>query len=322
MSTLDFTTLDVFTSTPYAGNPLAVVKLPASLAPSPTQDQKQAIAREFNLSETLFLHERQAAQPDVPPEWRVDIFLTDMEIPFAGHPVIGAACHVLGELAAAQDKAQTGSEVVRGKFQVKAGTIGLEYNVKNGEANASIPHNVRIHSNRPTSEAVFATQPALQTHLQSSGRTMLQADLVSPVKGMSFLMVKLPSLEALETIKPYSGQLGMELDEGWGFGPFFSLYYVELPSTDGSDEVNLRTRMVNDAFEDPATGSASCGLGAYLSLQRGDKAHTRKYNIVQGVEMGRRSEIGVEVTTTKEGRIDEIHLSGQAVQVMEGRLRY
>jgi hypothetical protein len=57
--TLSFTTLDVFTSTPYSGNPLALIRIPASLASLVTQTQKQLIAQEFNLSETLFLHEPQ-----------------------------------------------------------------------------------------------------------------------------------------------------------------------------------------------------------------------------------------------------------------------
>ncbi|OBR03355.1 Phenazine biosynthesis PhzC/PhzF protein [Colletotrichum higginsianum IMI 349063] len=56
---LDFVTLDVFTKTPYKGNPLAIVHLPPPTATSPalTQEQKQAIAQEFNLSETVFVHD-------------------------------------------------------------------------------------------------------------------------------------------------------------------------------------------------------------------------------------------------------------------------
>ena len=72
-----FVTLDVFTEARFEGNPLAIVHVPANSAL--TQDQKQAIAREFNLSETVFLHEddRSAAR-------RLDIFLPTVEIPFAG----------------------------------------------------------------------------------------------------------------------------------------------------------------------------------------------------------------------------------------------
>jgi PhzF family phenazine biosynthesis protein len=54
---LPFTTLDIFTSTRYAGNPLAIIRVPAHLRAHLSEDQKQAIAAEFNLSETVFLHD-------------------------------------------------------------------------------------------------------------------------------------------------------------------------------------------------------------------------------------------------------------------------
>jgi PhzF family phenazine biosynthesis protein len=82
---LSYVTLDVFTQTSYAGNPLAIVKVPSNQ--SLTQEQKQLIAREFNFSETVILHENEAASY----EHTIDIFMTNAEIPFAGHPTIGAA---------------------------------------------------------------------------------------------------------------------------------------------------------------------------------------------------------------------------------------
>ena len=88
---LDFVTVDVFTTKPYDGNPLAIVRIPHSVTLS--QEQKQTIAREFNLSEATFLHEKSVdAQEDA---WTVDDFLTTAEIPFAGHPTIGTACYAL-----------------------------------------------------------------------------------------------------------------------------------------------------------------------------------------------------------------------------------
>lgn len=81
MPQLYFVTLDVFTTAPYAGNPLAVVRVPAD-ADVPTQCM-QAIAREFNLSETIFVEDAKIGTDSV-PEWRVRIFVTNAEIPFAG----------------------------------------------------------------------------------------------------------------------------------------------------------------------------------------------------------------------------------------------
>lgn len=81
---LEFAIVDVFTDKRYEGNPLAIVRLPASS--KVTQEQKQNIAREFNLSETTFLHEPTSEESCA---WTVDIFTTNAELPFAGHPTIG-----------------------------------------------------------------------------------------------------------------------------------------------------------------------------------------------------------------------------------------
>lgn len=80
---LDFVVVDVFTAKRYEGNPLAIVRMPPSV--KLTQEQKQNIAREFNLSETTFLHE----PTDSESAWTVDIFTVQAELPFAGHPTIG-----------------------------------------------------------------------------------------------------------------------------------------------------------------------------------------------------------------------------------------
>jgi len=77
-------------------------------------------------------------------------------------------------------------------------------------------------------------------------------------------------------------------------------------------------------MEDPATGSAACALGSYLALTKVGLEHGGRvgsYQIVQGVEMGRESAIGVEVVLGHDGRqVDSVLLSGSAVKVMEGKL--
>lgn len=134
-SQLAFVTVDVFTSRPYEGNPLAIVRIPHGHSVS--QEQKQAVAREFNLSETTFLHEKGPdAQDDT---WTVDIFMTTRELPFAGHPTIGTACYVLGRTA---DERGLRSGVIEANFALKAGPVELQYDVVKKTARASIPHNV------------------------------------------------------------------------------------------------------------------------------------------------------------------------------------
>lgn len=134
---LDFVTIDVFTLTPYQGNPLAIVRVPSG--GTLTQEQKQTIAREFNLSETTFLHENAEGVDAL--IWNVDIFMTSQELPFAGHPTVGTACYVLGRTASAR-----GIEhgVIDAKFNLKAGPVRLQYDVAKRTAKAAIPHNVYV----------------------------------------------------------------------------------------------------------------------------------------------------------------------------------
>src|SRR5919112_73627 len=94
MSTLAYEIVDVFTDRPFAGNPLAVVFEATALA----ADQMQTLAREFNLSETVFV-----LPPSAPgATYRARIFTPNSELPFAGHPSIGAAVTTVRRGLAAQ----------------------------------------------------------------------------------------------------------------------------------------------------------------------------------------------------------------------------
>jgi PhzF family phenazine biosynthesis protein len=132
---LDFVTVDVFTTKQYEGNPLAIVRIPKGVTVS--QEQKQKIAREFNLSESTFLHEHGDGVTD--DTWTVDIFMTTQELPFAGHPTIGTACYVLARVA---QERSVKDGIMEAKFNLKAGPVGLHYDVAKGSARAAIPHDV------------------------------------------------------------------------------------------------------------------------------------------------------------------------------------
>ncbi|KAH6605856.1 phenazine biosynthesis [Trichoderma cornu-damae] len=303
---LPFVTLDVFTRTRFRGNPLAVVTIPAS-GPEPTQEQKQAIAREFNLSETVFVHD--VADPVADRSRRIDIFLTVAEIPFAGHPTIGAAVSLLP---------QGVTEVV-----TKAGPIPV---VRTGpdSVSASVPHNTHLHA---ASLARYAgISPAdLQPH-DAVRRLELAAPLFSLVEGMTFALIELPSLELLAAVTTGAADFKADgfLDDGWQTGFIGRFYYVRTGSSaadNGIPVVRLRTRMVAHGFEDPATGSASSCLGAFLSTLGGDKqtTPTRRYEFTQGVEMGKESAIVVDVSL-KDGALDAVTLAGPAIQVMRGHV--
>ncbi|KAK1144217.1 hypothetical protein N8T08_005630 [Aspergillus melleus] len=302
---LPFTFVDVFTETPFKGNPLAVVTIPVGV--SLTQDQKQAIAREFNLSETVFVHD--VADSETSTERRFDIFTPFAELPFAGHPTIGTAVFLY-------------SRGVR-TLHAKAGPISIQQS-PNGALRAAIPHNVRLHQRRlPGLEQPNASRSQLETAVREAERG---APLFSIVKGMSFALIELSSLELLGAVRVGAmPELPVDLlDDSWREGWTTRRYYfVRLGSESigGRSVHKIRTRMVNQRIEDPATGSAACALSSFLSLHVFQET-SLTCEITQGVEMGRESNILVdaEVGINAEGArtLESLHLGGKAVQVMSG----
>nr|OQO19625.1 hypothetical protein B0A51_13812 [Rachicladosporium sp. CCFEE 5018] len=305
MPSLTFVTVDVFTRTRFKGNPLAIVTIPSGLD-VPTQTL-QAITREFNFSETVFLHESSDTTADV-PAWTIRIFMTEAELPFAGHPTIGTACYVVSTLAPGKSRAI---------LQCKAGPIEIEY--ANGVSRASIPHNVHVHTESPfTGTEVETLQPKLE------GKGLLNIVTVSPVKGMNFIYIHLPDLETLALVECTGLKPSPTLDSAWNVGFCGSVFYAlgeRSSSPDGAVKQSLRMRMIEGILEDPATGSAACGLAAFLTMKGGNR-HI-EFEMTQGVEMGRQSDIGVAVTLDQSAKaVEKIVLSGSAVKVMEGRVEY
>ncbi|KAK4073752.1 hypothetical protein Trihar35433_3226 [Trichoderma harzianum] len=306
---LPFITLDVFTRTRFRGNPLAVVTIPANV-PKPTQEQKQIVAREFNLSETVFIHD--VADPETNHSRQIDIFLTTDEIPFAGHPTIGAAVSLL-----------RGSPHPVTELVTKAGRIAVT-RTSEDSATATVPHNVHLHAATLSS---YAGITAAQLQANDEIRKLeLAAPIFSLVKGVSFALIELPSLELLAEVTASGRKFNAEgfLDQDWQNGFIGRFYYVRTGSStaDGVPVVQLRTRMMAEGFEDPATGAASSCLAAYLSTEGDDKqtTPTRRYDFTQGVEMGKESRIQVDVNL-KDGALDTVILGGPAVQVMRGHVQ-
>lgn len=316
--TIPYVTLDVFTKTIFTGNPLGVVFLPSPTAL--TQTQKQEIAKEFNYSETIFVH---PVDPQAPTQQRIDIFTTDEELPFAGHPTIGAASWAL---YLSPDKGDVNT------LLTKAGPIPISLRPSGDEAAALIPHNVRIHQKKFPLRELLRLHPTLKPFLDVTVNEE-GFPIVSIVKGMTQVHVELPSLEALAAVGPAAGgesvpgvdvSQGGYLDEGWG-GHVVIYFHVR----DVADEVTgkkvIRTRTIIESEEDPATGSAASGLAALLVLRDGVKAAGqlhRDFYVVQGVEMGRRSDIGLRVSLKSNGEgIESVELSGSSVKVAKGEIR-
>lgn len=317
---LEFATLDVFTNKRLAGNPLAVVKVPASLKDKLSQDQKLQIAKEFNLSETTFLHLPKDGEQ--PTALTVDIFTIEKELPFAGHPTIGTSVLTKYHLF---PSVQT--------LNIKAGPISLSTSEDEREfIRAKIPHNVHLHS-KTLGDVIpkdqYESYPGLSHDVREIRQAELSAPVFSIVKGMTFILVKLPSLELLAKI----GRTRLHLDGTPAplldpdFAPSFTsrYYYVDQGASKGSDgeEVsNYQTRMVELGFEDPATGSAASSLAAYLTIT--EKKKSGDFKFVQGVEMGRRSEIFIQTAADEDAsghvKISDLWLGGEAVIVQKGHI--
>ncbi|MCJ1387955.1 hypothetical protein MMC18_000798 [Xylographa bjoerkii] len=304
---LSFATIDVFTDIRFTGNPLAIVNIP--MGASLTQETKQKIAREFNYSETVFLHEDDGTGNGR----KVDIFTVNEELPFAGHPTIGTL-HFIGS----QSKAE-GQSVQSIKLLCKAGIIDAKYDHGTHVAAAEIPHDVHVHSTRASMEAVLDSQPGLKDDLYVHNQ--LQGyPIVSPVKGMQFVLVQLKDNErSLSRV-----QLGHipvhQMEYGAGFvAPYFYVMYNDEKKPGWTQ---IESRMIEPEIgEDPATGSAACALACYLALQHKLPGTTSKYEITQGVDMGRESHIRVEVTIDATGvMVEKVVLSGTAVLMMQGMM--
>ncbi|KAF6833189.1 phenazine biosynthesis-like protein [Colletotrichum plurivorum] len=294
---LPFTTVDVFTDTPFAGNPLAIVTIPKGTTLS--QSQKQAIAREFNYSETTFVHDADG------PERTFDIFTPEAELPFAGHPTVGTAVFLRPQ----------GVTILR----AKAGPIALEPTGPDS-VRAEIPHSVRLHQKRlrDLGPGPFTSSSAAVAAAEND------APIFSIVNGMTFILTELPSLEALATVTVGPANLppAKLADQGWQDTFISTYHFVRLgtETVDGKTVHKIRARLVTPSLEDPATGSAASALTAYLSLHALD-GEAASFEITQGVEMGRESHIFIDTTVdvSSEGwTLKTLHLGGRATKVMTG----
>lgn len=336
MTRLQFVTLNVFTSQPYTGNPLAVVFLPEKDKRGLSQNQKQLIAREFNFSETIFVHPATTnEEKDGGKKRRIDIFTTQIELPFAGHPTIGAASWFLclssekeNEEIVSTLTTKSGDIPIRRVYSSLRETelpSGKEQG-ENAVVTARIAHNVRIHAARFPLKELLRMHSSLVPFFPSGEqeRETISFPIVSVVNGMTQVHVELPSLAALEAVtisadSPIDAAECGYLDQGWRSGLVVAYFFVRDVEDLPTGKRVIRTRSILGRLEDPATGSAASGLAAYLTLVKGNPGQYL-YDFVQGVEMGRRSEIGVVVVVGVEGKIESVELKGAAVKVSGGSI--
>lgn len=283
-------TLDVFTNKAYAGNPLAVVIDGDGIS---TQ-RMQAVAREMNLSETVFIQRPSNNRALA----RLRIFTTTTELPLAGHPVIGT-WFLLAELGVVP--AAEGS--VRVLQQTGAGILPVEIAFHDGRPQrVTMTQKPAQFRPAPCSAAPLAKALGLRASDIDSG---LPIEVVST--GIFNMMVPIVSRAVLGRIRMDTRALYSLLAKSGVMAYCFTLT--------GAGQAQTRGLLPWGVQEDPATGSAAGSLGAYL-VQHGKLDLGRQLTIQQGIEMGRPSEIAVEITEEKRHLVPKV--SGSAVRVMEG----
>jgi trans-2,3-dihydro-3-hydroxyanthranilate isomerase len=300
VTSLAYHLLDVFTARRFCGNPLAVVEGADALSP----DEMQAIAREFNLSETAFL----LAPRDPVQTARIRIFTPQRELPFAGHPTIGAAALLAetraGALLAAQPVALV-LEAAIGLLRCEAlrGTSGVTY------AECALPAPPQAGPDAPGKEAIAA---ALSLDPDDIGFDAHAPAFFSV--GPSFLFVPLRARAALDRARRAPELFAALLGDAAG-----AYLYTKEP-VDPVAAVHARMLAQGLGFEeDPATGSAAAAFAAVaLAFERpNDGAH--EFFIEQGYAMGRPSRITLRMWVDG-GRLSRVVIGGQVVRVAEGRL--
>jgi trans-2,3-dihydro-3-hydroxyanthranilate isomerase len=288
-----FYTLDVFTNSRFEGNPLAVFTDGDSLS----NDQMQAIAREMNLAETVFVQK----PTDERALARLRIFTTREELKLAGHPVVGT-WFLLAELGVVP--AQEGG--VHVMQETGAGVLPVEIRFKDGR-----PQRVTMTQTEAAFRPIKFKKAALAKSLGLTPKDFdphLDPECVST--GIFNLMVPLRNRAALGKISMNMFELRKLLGKNATMAYCFAL--------SGNNKVFSRGMLPWEIYEDPATGSAAGSLGAYL-VKHGKLAAGHTLSILQGEEMGRPSHIEVEVTQSGKKLVPRV--SGAAVKVFEGTIR-
>jgi trans-2,3-dihydro-3-hydroxyanthranilate isomerase len=295
--TLRFSTCDVFTQTPFSGNPLAIVEDADGL----TTAQMQTIAREFNLSETIFVQ-----SPDNPQHSaKVRIFFPTAELPFAGHPTIGCAIHL------ALKHAPEGPFETQITLEEQAGLVPVKVWRDQSNLQAEFIAPVIPHAPVDGSAAPSETlAQALDIEMENIGFSTHKPAVWQG--GPRFLYVPVGSLEALNRARPIEPYWSRVMDIG-----AVDSAYLYTPFENG-----YRARMFSPTAgipEDPATGSASAILAAQLleSGALGDK--DTRIDLQQGVEMGRPSRIGLSCVVSDQ-TLTQVRISGSAIAISSGQI--
>jgi trans-2,3-dihydro-3-hydroxyanthranilate isomerase len=294
-----YITVDVFTDRAFGGNPLAVVLDAQGL----TTAQMQAIATEFNYSETTFVLPPREAGHDA----HVRIFTPVRELPFAGHPNVGTA-FVLARLAAKPPARLTFEE---GAGLVPIDVLTEDDKVVGTELTAPQP----LKKLAQVSAAEAASLISLTVDDVASGRHLPQVVSV----GTPFLVAEIHSRDALRRAKPDAAAFARTFPRDGAFAIYF--YTRDVAPAEAPCEIQARMFFpgASGLIEDPATGSATVAAAALFADIGPTQDGELRLTIGQGFDMGRPSLLLTRVVK-QAGKIVSAHVGGRCAPMMQGTL--
>ncbi len=299
-----YVTIDVFTDRAFGGNPLAVVPDGRGL----TAAQMQAIAAEFNLSETTFVLPPQDAAHTA----QVRIFTPRAEMPFAGHPNVGTAYVLAGGVASAARPA-AGDTMV---FEVVAGLVRIDLLRAESGAQSSVT-GARLAAPQP-----LAVGPDIAPEIVAACCGLAAVDIATSVHrpciagcGTPFVIAELTSRGALAAAKPRPDLFAQHVPADKATG-------IHLYVPGGFPGAVIETRMfapLHGVFEDPATGSANVALVGLLAQALPQSNVIFATTISQGVDMGRPSLMQASAEK-REDTVVATFIGGKCILAMRGMI--
>jgi trans-2,3-dihydro-3-hydroxyanthranilate isomerase len=302
-----FVQVDVFTDTPFGGNPLAVFPDAQVL----TNEEMQRIAQEMNLSETTFVLPPQAPHAD----FKVRIFTPVKELPFAGHPVVGTHW-VLAHLG----RVPLREPLTQVAFELGVGVLPGDLHVTDGQV-----ERVVMTQDRPTFHALLEDVGELASGLGLPPEAITETDLPVHVvsTGVPQMMVPIRSLEEVQRLD--GGELNVTaLNRACRAVGTECVMVFTFETQQPQSTVHVRMfAPLLGVPEDPATGSANGALGAYLVQHAALPLTESTVHIVseQGAELNRPSTLLVEVDH-RDGTPTAVRVGGQVAPLIEGLIRF
>ena len=290
----DFVQVDAFTRKPLYGNPAAVVFDADDL----TTETMQKIAREMNLSETVFILNPTSTEAD----YRVRIFTPMSEMPFAGHPTIAAAHSVLARYP---DK--TNATLLRQECGI--GIVPIEViPLQSGSL-------LRMTQGAPSYRDSGLSRETVAKMLGCAESELTDSPFEVVSTGVPWLIVELSRLESISTLTPDQGLIARECKALRACGV---TVFVE---RGGSGPVRIRVRTFapgEGVAEDPVCGSGNGSVAAYIARHKHTDEAAGSYLAEQGIEIGRDGEI--HASWQRNGDSLRVHIGGEAAVSASGQL--